>query len=531
MALFNFSPDGLTLAAFLKDRRSRFKGIRGPVGSAKSSACCTDLFMRALEQRPDHTGWRRTRFIIVRKSYPDLLATTVKTWRDWFPERDAKTGEVAFGKMTMNPPMPRHPIIFPPQGRPGEEGFVPGIDMEVIFKSVPDDHPDTLESLSSLEATAIWVNEAREFSFAILDRLKERINRYPRYDAENEALFPGATYPGLIADTNSPPDDHWWAIMSGDMEPPEWMSEEDRLTMLTPEGWKFYTQPAALLELREQGEFVGWKENPKRENKRYLPKTYYSDGVKGKAYQVIKVQYCNEYGEFVPGRPVYGAYERSIHVSSRPLEVDPSFPICWAQDFGRSPAALFLQNVHGQLRVLRELVGSNMGAERFLDELALPFVARHFGWIVPQPSWVYSGDPRGADLSQADENSPFRVFWAKKVPMQAAPTNDPVMRIGAVEHHLIKLVGAGRPGLIVDPSCKILIAGFEGRYHYKKIAGDSTRYDDKPHKNHPYSDIHDCLQYGALRLGAQQAMLQTDATAVPVYPAEYDPLEDAWNVH
>ncbi|NBC48374.1 MAG: hypothetical protein GVY22_10345 [Gammaproteobacteria bacterium] len=484
--------------------------------------------MRALAQKPDATGWKRTRFAVVRKSYPDLMATTVKTWRQWFPEVDPKTGEKAFGKMNMAPPMPRHHVIISPQGKIGTQSFVPGIDMEVIFKSVPDDHQETLESLSSLEVTAVWANEVREFSFAIIDRLRERIDRYPQRDNDNPEMFPGATEPGILCDTNSPTDDHWWAIMSGDCEPPEWMTEDDRKLLVKPPGWTFYTQPPAVFEDREQGEFLGWKENPKRENKRYLSKNYYSENIRGKSFNVVRVQYGNQYGEFEPGRPVYPTFERSIHVSSRSLEVNPSYPICWAQDFGRTPSAIFVQMVDGQLRVLGEITGSNMGAERFLDELALPFVARRFGWY-PRLNWLYSGDPRGEDQTQADENSPFRVFRNKRIAMMAAPTNDPVIRIGAVEHHLQKMVGAGKPGLLIDPSCRLLISGFEGRYHYKRVAGDSTRYDEKPSKTHPYSDLHDALQYGALRLGAQHGLLG-GGQQVEVIDGSYDAMEECWSV-
>ena len=34
-----------------------FRGIRGPVGSGKSVACCVEVFRRALEQKPNDEGF------------------------------------------------------------------------------------------------------------------------------------------------------------------------------------------------------------------------------------------------------------------------------------------------------------------------------------------------------------------------------------------------------------------------------------------------------------------------------------------
>ena len=47
---FTYKPDGAVLKKFMKDN-SFFRGVRGPVGSGKSVACCVELFRRALEQK------------------------------------------------------------------------------------------------------------------------------------------------------------------------------------------------------------------------------------------------------------------------------------------------------------------------------------------------------------------------------------------------------------------------------------------------------------------------------------------------
>ena len=47
---FNYKPDGNVLKSFMKDD-CFFRGIRGPVGSGKSVACCVEIFRRALQQK------------------------------------------------------------------------------------------------------------------------------------------------------------------------------------------------------------------------------------------------------------------------------------------------------------------------------------------------------------------------------------------------------------------------------------------------------------------------------------------------
>src|ERR1700752_383693 len=62
------------------------RGIRGPVGSGKSTGMCWEIMRRAREQAAGPDGRRHTRFVIVRNTYRELADTTLNTWLDWFPE-------------------------------------------------------------------------------------------------------------------------------------------------------------------------------------------------------------------------------------------------------------------------------------------------------------------------------------------------------------------------------------------------------------------------------------------------------------
>ena len=50
MPSFDYKPDGEILKSFMKDSNF-FRGLRGPVGSGKSVACCVEVFRRSLEQK------------------------------------------------------------------------------------------------------------------------------------------------------------------------------------------------------------------------------------------------------------------------------------------------------------------------------------------------------------------------------------------------------------------------------------------------------------------------------------------------
>ena len=113
----NFS-EAPTTWKFLQDD-SFVRGIMGPVGSGKSYACCAEIFLRAVKQEPNADNIRKTRFAIIRNSYPELRTTTLKTWQEIFPESQ-------FGTMRWSPPITHH-IQLPPRGAAA------GIDCEVIF--------------------------------------------------------------------------------------------------------------------------------------------------------------------------------------------------------------------------------------------------------------------------------------------------------------------------------------------------------------------------------------------------------------
>jgi len=101
-------------------------------------------------------------------------------------------------------------------------------------------------------------------------------------------------------------------------------------------------------------------------------------------------------------------------------------------------------------------------------------------------------------------------------------TNDPALRIEAVEQPLTRLADK-HPALLVDPGCKNLIAGFEGGYHYKRLAvSGNERFEDRPDKNR-FSHVHDALQYMMLGGGEGRAIVSGSQVAkATVAPHRFD---------
>ena len=81
---FSTSP---TICRFFEDHNP-VRLIIGPVGSGATTACCTEIMRRALEQEPSpHDGIRRFKALVVRNTVPELKRTTIETWLSVFPEQ------------------------------------------------------------------------------------------------------------------------------------------------------------------------------------------------------------------------------------------------------------------------------------------------------------------------------------------------------------------------------------------------------------------------------------------------------------
>lgn len=486
MTSWTYAADGEVIRRFLSSD-AFVRGIRGPIGSGKSVGCAAgEVFRRAVMQKKSPDGLRKTRWGVIRNTQPELKTTTIKTWLDWFPEDQ-------FGKFNWAPP-------FTHRIRKGE------IDAEIIFVAL--DKAEDVKKLLSLELTGVWINEARELPKAVIDAATSRVGRYPS-DRDG-----GCTWSGVIMDTNAPDEDHWWPIMAGDVPPPDWMTEAEIRSLVKPAGWEFFSQPGAMLPVRDKdGNVVSYAMNPKRENQKGIKDNYYEKLIPGKSPGWINVYVCNQYGALSDGKPVYPLFDRSLHVAHDAILPVPGVQIYAGLDFGLTPSAVFAQNVRGRWIVLREIVAVDMGIVRFSEVLRRAMSELGGTFSV----W---GDPAGDFRAQTDETTPFQILRQAGIQARAASSNDIALRIEAVNAPLTRLAEK-MAGLVIDPRCTNLIKGFEGGYHYRRLQVSGERYEETPNKNR-FSHVHDALQYLMLGGGEGRRLTASGNAHVVVKERRWD---------
>ena len=474
-----YEPDGHVLCDYLLDR-SHVSIIRGPIGSGTSSASCQKIMMLAHEQKIGPRGKRRSRWAIVRNTYPELRSTTLETWLNWFPEDQ-------YGKLYAERPM-CHQIR------------INDVELDVYFLAL--DGEKDIQKLRSNEFTGIWFNEVEYIDRAIFDEAESRTGRFPSM-AEG-----GSTWDGIIADLNAPSEDHWLPQMTGEVPLPDDLTEEDQARLKTwPHNWKYFVQPPAVLEIRSPDgkQVVGYKLNPKAENKKWLKPDYYDQKVQGKKKDWIDSRLRNKILFVSDGDPVWPSFNRDTHLAAEPLYPIANYEVVIGMDFGRRPCAIFTQQVNNRVFIQYELRGYNMSAVVFAP-IFKRFLETHYRGF----KYRIFGDPKGQDKGQATEKTPYEVFAAHGIVVTPAPVknNNIETRISAVDN-LLNELHLGMPRFVLSPvNCPTLVAGMAGRYHVKRAGmGDPEPVKDK------YSDIADALQYAVLGMGEGRKMIGLEPVA------------------
>lgn len=463
--------DTPTLRKFTKSNK-RIRGIMGPIGSGKSTACVMEIIKKAQQQAAAPDGVRYSRWLVVRNYFPQLRDTTIRTFHDWLPP-------TYFGQWKAT----EHNYIIDKMMLPDGTR----VHCEVLFRAL--DRPDQVGNLLSLELTGAWVNEAREVPKAIIDLIDTRINRYP------SSRKGGITWTGFWMDTNPPDSDSWWYRLF----------EKEK-----PENAEIFKQPSGR--------------GPRAENLKHLELNYYTDLMRGKDAEFIKVYVDGEYGYVRDGKPVYMNYSDSIHCAPEELRPIPGLVLILGFDFGyRNPACVMSQlTPSGHLRIIREWHAENMGIRNFARDLIKPELATTYkGYEI-----AVVGDPSGAKKSDNDAKSCYSELYEAGLPVIPAHSNSMEARFNAVNSFLMKII-EGKPAFQLSPTCPLLRKGFIGGYHYKRLSSSiDDQFYDVPVKN-LYSHVHDALQYNAMYI--DRSFRVTTNTFINTKQKQQDAISDlAW---
>lgn len=416
--------------------------IIGPVGSTKTTASLMKIAYEAKRVAACRDGVRRSRIAVVRNTRQMLWDTTVPDFLKWFPDGPAGVLMKTDSKFLL---------------------CFDDVQCEVLFRGLDD--ANDVRRLLSLQLTFGMLDEFREIHPDIYNALTGRLGRYP--DKTMNGVGPcddsGKQIHKVWGATNPPDADTWWEHILTD-----------------PPGNMHVTfQPSGR--------------SPEADWVQHLPDGYYENLCEGKDEDWISVYVDGKFGASLAGKPVFRAFNVDIHVAKEPLRVIQGTPLVIGVDAGLSPAAVFGQ-VDYQGRVLghNALISESMGALRFIREKIKPLIANKFPGL---PVTVVI-DPAAQQRAQTDERTVMDMFKAEGLAVKPARTNAVPARIAAVDQFLTRTVD-GKPAFLLDKEgCSPLISALRGRYRYKvNTKGD---IDEKPEKNHPWSDVADSLQYFCL---------------------------------
>jgi hypothetical protein len=445
------------------DSRGFVDLVMGPYGSGKSTMCVNRIVESASRMPVWYNGRRKSRWAIVRNTSGELYSTTLQTWLTWF-------GDLGDVRKRQKPLLTY------------EHTFNDGlgvIELELIFIAL--DREEDLRKIKSLEVTGAYINELSEVPQGALSHFKGRVNhRYP-----SRAFCDQPYWSGIIADTNPPDLDHW-------------IYKDFELKSL--DSYTIFHQPPGLLKDKDGN----WYQNPNCDNSDNLAHDYYTKLAEGQTEDFVKVYCLGEYGSVGFGKRVYPEFNSDLHAVDKIIAIQGD-PIHLGWDFGLTPACIVVQiSPRGQLRILKEYQGEDMGIRTFAQNIVLPSLQRDFpyckiGISRADPSGV-AGDDIMEELSCIGELNSLGINTS------AANTNDLDPRIGSVRYFLNTMID-GQPGIIVSrEGCPGLIKGFIKDYIFKRInVSGEERYKEIPHKNMS-SHRHDALQYIALEFAANRIL-------------------------
>jgi PBSX family phage terminase large subunit len=431
------------------------RALMGPIGSGKSVACCMEMLLKSFAQEPNKDGIRKTRWVVARNTYRELMDTTIQTFFDWFPEQLGVFKKMDL-KFSIQIPLADNTLV----------------QTEFLFRAF--DKPDDIKKLLSLEVTGGWINEAREVPKQIMDMLIGRLGRYPNMRDG------GPTWHGLILDTNPPDSDHWWYKLF----------EVD-----CPESYALFKQPSGLSQ--------------EAENIKNLPKGYYTKMQAGKDKEWINVYVHGMYGFVQDGKPVFPEYKDDVHHTDEEIKLDQSKPIYIGIDFGLTPAAVLGQETaSGRWLIFDEFVvngSETMGAKTF-GRLLNTHLNRHYSGYAFE---IY-GDPAGDSRAQTDEVTPFQILQTQGIVAYPTYTNDFIIRREAVAATLTRLDSSANSGFVIGPKAVMIRKAMAGGYKYRRmqVSGGIEKFMDKPDKG-KYSHVADALQYLMLGAGEGGKLIQS----------------------
>lgn len=472
-------------------------GIMGPYGSAKTTSCFQKIIWVTMWQKPGKDGVRRSRGCVIRETYAQLKANVMDDFFSWFPKtKDNFNGDDM--KSTLK-------LDIPGWGK---------LEIEILWRALGEENkPEKV--FKGMQLTWLWLNEGDTLHKAVLKFGLPRVGRYPK------AKDGGCVWSGIFLDMNAPDVDNWTyeLLVEKNLGLSEKQIDDFRRQYGENFGVSFHRQPGGR--------------DPNAENLTNLPPGYYDRLMIGANDNDIRRFVDNEFGAVQNGQPVFPEFIDHFHMAANELNPAEAVELCMAIDGGSTPAAVFGQKMqNGQIRVLDELVIFNDDEDRTLQSLGpvafgkacREFVSERFpnckigiAWCDPAAAYGETEDEEDTTWLQ-DFVAAFGMtvkpapVHGNRLGMRVPLANGEVKakpkgRIEQVRELLVNNV-AGRPGIILSPSCRYLRRGFNNGYVITRVARSNGTglWKDEPLKN-DFSHVQDALQYLVAGLNKRGSVL------------------------
>ncbi len=496
-------PGPLAEAAYWDD--STVVGLQGPVGSGKTTTMLKSRLRRAMSMpRSVIDGKRHYKLLVIRATYRQLWSTTIPDFLKVYPKH---LGDWSGGK--------GGPVTFVMVFDDGLGEIV----FTVEFMAFGD---DIQGSLRGYQATDIWLHEMDTNPIEVILNAITRIGRYP--DQVHFAGYPDhlRAYSQLVGDFNAPQPGNWTLDLFHDEE-----KRRDTLQLLNAE-LDEGTPPIAIAFYRQPG--YG---EPGCENLSNLPPGYYQRQIavmtlQGRSDQIDRMV-RNKIVHEMAGEPVFRReFRRRLHVAETTLKPWAGVPLRIGMDQGLKGAAIIGQVISegtGPLRQVRWqiLAELHFPKERLLarvfgERLADLLATLRFAGCTIEGGWADMAGEHGASEA-ADENDTWNKLVGRAAGFRVRPqrigTNRITPRLEAVRATLEAPIRAGEPGILIDPSCQLLIAGFEARYVWTFEVNANGDKRKVPDKSLTEANVMDALQYLLL------SMHRADGTAPGSFPPDH----------
>jgi len=297
---------------------------------------------------------------------------------------------------------------------------------KIFFRELKD-----LSGLGSQEFAIVVITEAHELSYRAYTDLKGRIRQKP--------------YPLMLLMEGNPPNEGHWLDNICKRGAPEFDDDVTKISVSTYDNWD--NLPFAYRKTLEKMP-PAWRRK-------------YVDGKVG----------------FIPdGKAFYSGFSEEFHTGN--FEYIKEKEIIRCMDFGfHHPAVAYMQfDSDNRLIVLRELMGTDITLERFLQYSLVPFEAAVF----PNSRFSTYYDVAGKQKTDKADTDCIKILANFGITGFGRQSTY-VKRQELIERLLSQTI-KGLPAFMIDKKCRISIEGFLGGYHYPVVASGNAE------KEEPYKD-------------------------------------------